>query len=102
MASEQRGPQTHFLVGICTQDPAVGRTSLQLGPPAHSVGVIPKEEMRNKYYTFVNHVSSLKGLSGLMNYSDSLTKVCGILARYIRASDCKDKRTINNQLSVRY
>jgi hypothetical protein len=52
-----------------TQDPAVGRASLQLGAPAHSVcGVIPKEEMRNKYYTFVNYVSRVKGL-----YQDSAT-----------------------------
>ena len=44
-----------------------------------------------------NHVWSLKGLSRLshiMNYSDSIVQVCGILARYIRASCCKDKRTI--------
>ena len=60
--------------------------------------------MINKYYTFIIHVSSLKGLSGLshiMKYSDSLTKVSGILARYIRASRCKDKRTIYNKLTVK-
>jgi hypothetical protein len=36
-----------------------------------------------------------------MNYSNSLTKVHGILARYIRASRCKDKRSIYNELTVR-
>ena len=63
-------------------------------PVYHTAGVIPRE---NKFYTFVNHVSSLKGLSSfnlIMDYSDSIIKVRGIMARIIRASRCRDKRSI--------
>ena len=59
------------------------------------MNLVPKEEMRNKFYSHINHVSNTKSISRLsliMFYSDSITKVHGIMARYIHASVQKDKR----------
>merc|ERR1711940_331668 len=39
-------------------------------------------------------------LKKIMNYSDSMLKVRGIMARYIIASRCKDKRSIYDELTV--
>ena len=78
-------------------------SAAQPEPQALAINLIPKEELRNKFYTFVNHFSSFKSFSSLkriMNYSDSLVKVSGIMARYIIASRCKDKRSIYDELTV--
>ena len=67
------------------------------------MNLVPKEEMRNKFYSHINHVSntnSISRLSLIMFYSDSINKVRGIIARYIRASVHKDKRCIYDDLTV--
>ena len=72
-------------------------------PQAPAVCLIPKEELRSKFYTFVNNIASFTSSSSLkkiMNYSDSVLKVRGIMARIIRASRCKDKRSIYDELNV--
>ena len=59
--------------------------------------------MRNKFYSHINHISNTKSISRIsliMFYSDSITKVRGIMARYIRASVHKDKRSICDDLTV--
>ena len=59
--------------------------------------------MRNKFYSHINHISNTKSISRLsliMFYSDSITKVHGIMARYICASLHKDKRSICDDLTV--
>ncbi|MCP4995043.1 MAG: hypothetical protein GY934_14860, partial [Gammaproteobacteria bacterium] len=107
------------------QSPAVGKTNaegsgrgirsasppsqLQSGstdqpdPQAPAVHLIPKEELRSKFYTFINNIAGFTRFSSLkriMNYSDSMLKVRGIMARYIIASRCKDKRSIYDELNV--
>ena len=67
------------------------------------MNLVPKEEMRNKFYSHINHVSNTKSVSRLnliMFYSDSLTKVRGIMARYICASVHKDKRSILGKFTM--
>ena len=59
--------------------------------------------MRNKFYSHINHFSNTKSVSRLsliMFYSDSITNVRGIMARYIRASVHKDKRSMYDDLTV--
>ena len=75
-------------------------SATQPEPQALAINLIPKEELRNKFYTFVNHFSSFRSFSSLkhvMNYSDSLVKVRGIMAI---ASCCKGKRSIYEELTV--
>ena len=89
--------------GIRSASPDQAENLLQSEPQALTASLIPKEELRNKFYTFVNHLSSFKTFSSfkrIMNYSDSLIKVRGIMARYIIASRCKDKRSIFDEPSV--
>ena len=72
-------------------------------PQALDINLIPKEELRNKFYTLVNQFSSFKSFSSLkriMNYSDSMVKVRGIMAGYITSSRCEDKRSIYYELTA--
>ena len=57
-----------------------------------------------EFYTFLNHMSSLKELSKfdiIINFSNSLTMIHGIMVRLLCAHNCLDKRSIFNEISMK-
>jgi hypothetical protein len=58
------------------------------------------EEQILQSHQHISNTKSVSRLSLIMFYSDSITKVRGIMARYIRASVHKDKRCIYDDLTV--
>ena len=65
---------------------------------------VPKDELRNKFKLKINLVEMRKEeqrLYNILEYSDSLLKVRGIMARIVRANILRNKASITEILEVK-